>query len=159
MARFSYRTAKPLGSTSPCFYAQQVMAGFPADRDEKSVFNRFSLRITNGVNFGDLVPKASSSELISSREREDCLAKKNNFEMGDTFVGIMFRKISAHSSNFYIFVYLLKSLGQGERDIATGMEGTHVYNLIYPLLICVNAYMHTQLKLERRLKTHYHVIP
>ena len=115
---------------SQVIYAQQAMAGFPADRDEKSVFRRFSLRITNGVNFGDLVPKASSSELISDREREDCLAKKNNYEMGDTFVGIMFRKISAHPRNFHIFVYLLKSLGQGERDIATEMEGTHVYNLM-----------------------------
>ena len=110
---------------------QQAMAGLPVDSDENSVFTRFSHRITNGVNFGDLVPKAFGSELIDSRERQDCLAKKNNpFEMGDTFVGIMNRKISAHPSNFYIFVYLLKSLGQGERDIATEMEGTHVQFII-----------------------------
>ena len=103
-----------------------TMAGFLAD-DEKSVFNRFSSKIIDSINFSVLVPEAFSVALISKRERADCFTKKDHpYEMGDVFVGIMIRKINTSATNFYIFVQLLKSLGEAERDLAREMEGMYL---------------------------------
>ena len=106
-------------------YAQQTMAGLI--RDEKSVFTSFSSRIISSINFRVLVPKAFSISLIGDWERADCLTKKDHpYEMGDKFVGIMNMKISASPTNFYIFVHLLKSLGEAERALAREMEGMYL---------------------------------
>ena len=106
-------------------YAQQTMAGLI--RDEKSVFTSFSSRIISSVNFRVLVPEAFSIGLVGDWERADCLTKKDHpYEMGDKFVGIMNRKISASATNFYIFVHLVKRLGEAERALAREMEGMYL---------------------------------
>ena len=122
---------------NPSALAFQYFSPVPSpvlNRDEKSVFTSFSSRILKSFNFRVLTSEAFSIGLVDHWEREDCLTKKDHpYEMGDKFVGIMNRKISASTTNFYIFVHLLKSLGEPERALAREMEGImylHAHQLI-----------------------------
>ena len=77
--------------------------------------------LVNSIDASSLLPDAFSSNLISDRQRTDCVNQLNSYKKADKFLGHLYREVIGDPNKFHTFVQLLDRSGQAE--LASRLRG------------------------------------
>ena len=67
--------------------------------------------LVNSIDAAGLLPAALSRQLITERQRVDCLSEPDPYQKAEKFLGHLQRAVNGDSEKFHIFLQLLNDCG------------------------------------------------
>ena len=77
--------------------------------------------LVNSIDMTSVLPAALSANLISDSQRSECESVADSFKRAGKFIGHLQRVVNGESSNYHIFIRVLKETNQS--SIASRLRG------------------------------------
>ena len=93
--------------------------------------------LQTSIDTAAILPQALSKQLISDRQRLECLSESDLYKKADAFLTYLLRSVASEREKFHLFLEILDDNNQ--RTIASRLRGEYslTANKVDPLARCV----------------------